>query len=152
MLTDTYQHTCTLSSELVSHSDRHIVNTLLDNLTEGSNIGYTVPQFNHCSRNLHSAYQHPTILDATIAEECKLGRFWGHLKSPHFPHFVPQPLDWCSSMMAAGESYATCQLLTAPASITTLILNYSPLPTVQWMTLTLLLIPWEQVHSLVRLI
>ena len=39
-----------LSSELVSHPNCHFVNTLLDNLTEGCNIGYTRPQFNHCSR------------------------------------------------------------------------------------------------------
>ena len=59
----------------------------------------------------------------------------------HLPHFTPQALDWCPSMMAAGEPYATCQLLTAPASITLLILNYSLLPNVQWMTHMLLLIP-----------
>ena len=76
-----------LSSELVSHPDRHFVNTLLDNLTEGCNIGYTGPQFNYCSRNLHSAYQHPAILDATIAEECKLGRFLGPFDKPPLPSF-----------------------------------------------------------------
>ena len=81
-----------LSSELVSHPDRHFVNTLLDNLTEGCNIGYTGPQFNHCSRNLHSAYQHPTILDATIAEECKLGRFLGPFDKPPLPSFCSSGL------------------------------------------------------------
>ena len=75
--------------------------------------------------------------------------FWGHFTSPHLPYFTPQALDLCPSMimMVAGEPYATYQLLTAPALITTLILNYSPLPTVQWMKLMLSLIPWEPVHS-----
>ena len=56
-----------LNSELVLHPDGHFVNTLIDNLINGCDIGYTGPQFNHRSRNLHSAYQHPTTLDATIA-------------------------------------------------------------------------------------
>ena len=133
-----------VSSELVSHPDRHFVDALLNNLTNGCNIGYTGPQFNHSSQNLHSAYQHLTILDATIAEECKLGRFWGHLTSPHFPHFAPQALDWCPSMMETGEPYVTCQLLMVVISIATLIWNHSPLPTVQWMMLMQLSIPWER--------
>ena len=76
-----------LSSELVSHPDHHFVNALLDNLNEGCNLGYTRPQFNHCSRNLNSAYQHPAILDATIAEECKLGRFLGPFDKPPLSSF-----------------------------------------------------------------
>ena len=136
-----------LSSELVSHPDCHFVNTLLDNLNNGCNINYTRSQFNHCSRNLHSAYQHPLFWMPPLLRNASLADFWGHLTSPRFPRFAPQALDWCPSMMAAGEPYATCQLLTAQASITTLTLNYSPLPTVQWMTLMLLLIPWEPVHS-----
>ena len=76
-----------LSSEQVSHPNRHFVTTLLDNLTEGCNIGYTGPQFNHCSRNFHSAYQYPAILDATIAEESKLGRFLGPFDKPPLSSF-----------------------------------------------------------------
>ena len=71
-----------LNSELISYPDRHFVNTLIDNLINGCNIGYTGPQFNHCSRNLHSAYQNPTTLDAVIAEERKLGRFLGPFNQP----------------------------------------------------------------------
>ena len=71
-----------LNSELISYPDRHFVNTLIDKLINGCNIGYTGPQFNHCSRNLHSAYQNPTTLDAVIAEERKLGRFLGPFNQP----------------------------------------------------------------------
>ena len=76
-----------LNLELVSHPDCHFVDALLNNLTNGCNIGCTRPQFNHSSQNLHSAYQHPAILDATIAEECKLGRFLGPLDKPPLPSF-----------------------------------------------------------------
>ena len=76
-----------LNSEIVSHPDCHFVNTLIDNLINGYNIGYTGPQFNHCSRNLHSAYQHPTTLDAATAEECRLSRFLGPIDQPPLPTF-----------------------------------------------------------------
>ena len=76
-----------LNLELVSHPDCHFVDALLNNLTNVCNIGYTRPQFNHSSQNLHSAYQHPAILDTTSAEECKLGRFLGPFDKPPFPSF-----------------------------------------------------------------
>ena len=136
-----------LSSELVSHPDRHFVNTLLDNLTEGCNIGYTGPQLTTVVETSTQHTSTPLSWMPPLLRNASLADFWGHLTSPHFPHFAPQALDWCPSMMVSGEPYVTCQLLTTPASITTLILNYSPLPTVQWMMLMLLLIPWEPVHS-----
>ena len=76
-----------LNSELVSHPDRYFVNTLINSLTNGCNKSYSGPQFNHCTRDLHSAYQHPTTLDATITEECKLGRFLGPFDRPPLPSF-----------------------------------------------------------------
>ena len=53
-----------------------------------------------------------------LPKNASLADFWGCLKSPHFPHFAPRALDWCPSMIVAGE----------PA----LIRNHSPLPTFQW--------------------
>lgn len=77
-----------LNSELVLCPDCHFVNTPIDNLINGCDIGFTGPQFNYCSRKLHSVWEQLTTLDATIAGECKLGRFWGHSSSPHFLYLV----------------------------------------------------------------
>ena len=81
-----------------------------------------------------------------LLKSASLADFWGHLTSPHFPHFAPRALDWCLSMMAAGKPYVTCQLLMVLVSIATLIRNHSPLPTVQWMMLLQSSIPWELAH------
>lgn len=76
-----------LSLELLHHPDRSFVDVLIGNLTNGCDIGYTGPQFPHCSKNLHSAYQHPEILDSTIAKECKEGRVLGPFAAPPLPCF-----------------------------------------------------------------
>ena len=76
-----------LKSELTSHPDRLFVHNLIGNLINGCDIGYTRPQFTYRSNNLHSAYQQPTILDATIAEECKAGRVLGPFDKPPLPCF-----------------------------------------------------------------
>ena len=36
-----------------------------------------VCQFSHCNRNLLSAYQQPSILDSSLAQDCKDGRILG---------------------------------------------------------------------------
>jgi len=81
-----------LNSELFSHPDRHFVNTLIGNLINGCDIGYTGPQFTHHSNNIHSAYQQPTILDATIAEECKAGQVLGLFEELSLPCFCSSGL------------------------------------------------------------
>jgi len=55
-------------------------------------VGYTGPQFIHHSNN-HSAYQHPTSLDTTIAENGRLDKFWSHLQNLNYLASTSQASD-----------------------------------------------------------
>jgi len=68
------------------------VNTLIGNLINGCDAGYTEPQFIHHNKNFHSAYQQPTILDTTSVEESKAGRVLGPFKEPPLPCFCSSDL------------------------------------------------------------
>jgi len=56
-------------------------------LCHGCSIGYTGPQFSYHANNLVSAYQHPTVIDATLEKECQLGRILGQFQAPPLPNF-----------------------------------------------------------------
>ena len=43
--------------------------------------------FFYCANNLVSAYQHPTIIDATLEKECQLGRILGPFQHPPLSNF-----------------------------------------------------------------
>ena len=72
--------------ELSAHPDQPFVKQLLHNLQYGCAIGYAGPQFSHCSNNLPSAFQQPSILDITLASECSAGRILGPFPSPPLPY------------------------------------------------------------------
>jgi len=93
-----------LNSELFSHLDCHFVNTLIGNLINGCDIGYTGPQFTH-HNNLYSAYQQPTILDTTIAEECKAEQVLGPFEEPPLSSFHSSGLGLVPKHDGAGKPY-----------------------------------------------
>ena len=76
-----------LERELSNHPDSAFVKQLINDLCHGYFIGYKGPQFSYCANNLVSAYQHPTIIDATLAKECQLGRILGPFHYPPLPNF-----------------------------------------------------------------
>ena len=57
-----------LECELSNHPDNAFVKQLTNDLLHGYFIGYKEPQFSYCATNLVSAYQHPTIIDATLTK------------------------------------------------------------------------------------
>ena len=77
----------TLRTELALHPDWTFVSQLIHNLQYGCNIGYTGPQFAHCSNNLPSSFQHPSTLDANIIAECDKGHILGPFKTPPLLNF-----------------------------------------------------------------
>lgn len=85
-------HSCTsvnahhLYLELSAHPDQPFVKQLLHNLQYGCAIGYNGPQFSHCSNNLPSAFQQPSVLDTTLASECSAGHILGPFPSPPLPN------------------------------------------------------------------
>lgn len=73
--------------ELSNHPDNAFVKQLINDLCQGCFIGYKGPQFSYCANNLVSAYQHPTIIDATLAKECQLGHILGPFHYSLLPSF-----------------------------------------------------------------
>ena len=76
-----------LERELSNHPDKAFVKRLINDLCHGCFIGYEGPQFSYCANNLVSAYQHPTVIDATLEKECQLGRILGPFQHPPLPNF-----------------------------------------------------------------
>ena len=85
-------HPCTpinvhhLHQELSSHPDQVFVKQLIHDLQYGCAIGYSGSQFSHCSTNLPSAFQQPSVLDTSLASECSAGRILGPFQSPPLPN------------------------------------------------------------------
>ena len=75
-----------LHQELSSHPDQVFVTQLIHNLQYGCAIGYSGSQFSHCSTNLPSAFQQPSVLDTSLASECSAGRILGPFQSPPLPN------------------------------------------------------------------
>ena len=75
-----------LHQELSSHPDQAFVKQLIHNLQYGCAIGYSGSQFSHCSTNLPSAFQQPSVLDTSLASECSAGRILGPFQSPPLPN------------------------------------------------------------------
>ena len=66
-----------LEHELSLHPDKIFVRQLINDLQHGCSIGYTGPQFAHSAKNLLSAYQQPSVIDAALHKECEAGRILG---------------------------------------------------------------------------
>ena len=75
-----------LERELSNHPDKAFVMRLINDLCHGCFIGYEGPQFSYCTNNLVSAYQYPTIIDATLEKECQLGCILGSFQHPSLPN------------------------------------------------------------------
>ena len=75
-----------LHQELSSHPDQVFVKQLIHDLQYGCAIGYSGSQFSHCSTNLPSAFQQPSVLDTSLASECSAGRILGPFQSPPLPN------------------------------------------------------------------
>ena len=76
-----------LERQLSNHPDKAFVKRLINDLCHGCFIDYEGPQFSYCTNNLVSAYQHPTIIDATLEKEYQLGRILGPFQYPSLPKF-----------------------------------------------------------------
>ena len=76
-----------LERELSSHPDKTFVRQLINDLQHGCSIGYTGLQFAHLAKKLPSAFQQPSVIDATLQKECEAGRILGPFPTPPLPNF-----------------------------------------------------------------
>ena len=76
-----------LERELSNHPNKVFVKQLINDLYYGCFIGYKGPQFSYHAKNLLSAHQQPTVIDAALHKECQLGRILGPFRSPPLPNF-----------------------------------------------------------------
>ena len=76
-----------LERELSSHPDKILVRQLIDDLQHGCSIGCTGPQFAYLAKNLPSAFQQQSVIDATLQKECKAGHILGPFPTPPLPNF-----------------------------------------------------------------
>ena len=72
--------------ELKNHTNQPQVSFVLEGLLKGFRVGYNYPRkLKSASRNKPSAYAHPEIVDAYLANEVSLGRVAGPFDSPPLP-------------------------------------------------------------------
>ena len=76
-----------LECEVSSYPDKIFVRQFIDDLLLGCSIGYTGPQFAHLANNLPSAYQQPSVIDATLEKECEAGRILGTFSNSPLENF-----------------------------------------------------------------
>ena len=71
---------------LKHHPDRHYVEYLIQGIQGGFRLGFDhKSRCKAASRNMQSAYEHPSIIDEYITKECALGRVLG----PFSPEKIP---------------------------------------------------------------
>ena len=67
---------------LAAHPDRAFVRFLISGIREGFRIGcHRSIQLRSASRNMHSASEHPEVVQAYLEKECALGRMLGPFSS-----------------------------------------------------------------------
>ena len=96
---------------LEAHPSAQFVNTLLEALQYGFDIGYQGPHQNLCALNYPSATEHPQVIDDYLALECSQGRMAGP-----FTNLPYQPFH-CSGMrvvLKQDGSYRIITHLSAP--------------------------------------
>ena len=81
-----------LELELQHFPDKQFVNQLINDIREGTRIGYTGPRLPRLSKNLPSATQHPQVVSQILAKEVELGRVAGPFNSPPFPNLQVSPI------------------------------------------------------------
>ena len=63
---------------LQSHPDQHFTHYILKGITEGFRIGFDRRcKLKAAQKNMHSAVQHPLVIDRYLQDECKAGRVMG---------------------------------------------------------------------------
>lgn len=70
------------------HPDREFADLITAGVWEGFRIGFDygrVERSQSTSRNMASAYEHPTVVSDYLAEECRKGRVLGPFKHPPVP-------------------------------------------------------------------
>lgn len=74
--------------ELVNHPDRSAVAYVLSGVQWGFQVGFAAPagSLKSASSNMHSALEHPSIIDNYLETEVSLGRVAGPFPSPPFPN------------------------------------------------------------------
>lgn len=72
--------------ELSNHPDPTWVKDLLKGIKQGVPIGYHGPRRQRVSRNLTSAFQHPTIIDEELNKEVTAQRIIGPFNEPPLPN------------------------------------------------------------------
>ena len=70
--------------ELHGHPDKLFVAQLLQDLTNGCDVGYKGPRFQCVAPHLPSAYIYSDVIDKSITQECTAGRLAGPFANPPF--------------------------------------------------------------------
>ena len=70
--------------ELHGHPDKLFVAQLLQDLTNGCDVGYKGPRFQCIAPHLPSAYVYSDVIDKSITQECTAGRLAGPFANPPF--------------------------------------------------------------------
>ena len=79
-------HVDQFALELKNHPNQPQVSFVLDGLSKGFRVGYNFPRkLKSAPRNKPSAYAHPDIVDAYLANEVSLGRVAGPFDRPPLP-------------------------------------------------------------------
>ena len=79
-------------NELQYYPDRKVVDTLLQHIKEGANIGYQGNQFSQISSNWPSAYTYKDSVRKIILKNAEKGRLEGPFYSPPHQFFRASPL------------------------------------------------------------
>ena len=90
---------------LRSHSDRILVNYILDGLRAGFDIGYLGSSVASQPKNLRSAFQHRHLLATAVDKEVQRGHTAGPFSHPPFP------ITHCSPIGAVEKDDGTCRLV-----------------------------------------
>ena len=121
---------------LVAHPDRAFVRFLISGIREGFRIGcHCSMQLRSASRNMHSASEHPEVVQAYLEKECALGRMRaaGPSPMPHKPvRGHPQGPEHGER---SGASSRISRTLQARASTTASTPIFAASGTQRWTTL-----------------
>ena len=78
--------------ELVGHPDQTFVQYLVSGLRHGFDLGYFGPDISRICRNLYSALNNPSAVDAYLTGEIQEGRIYGPFSAPPFQNFQCHPI------------------------------------------------------------
>ena len=121
-----------LKRELRNYPDKVFVRQLIATLRQGCTIGYTDPQFTYLAPNLQSASQQPEVIDATLKDECEVGRILGLFDQPPLPNFCISGLglvpkhDWgvADNLSPLSNLHSEHKRFHRPTVIFLILLHY----------------------------